>query len=342
MSALKEFLRCVAEAVPLSVYRLVLRRDVLGLYYHAVSDQPLPHIRHLYSYKSARMFESDLAYLAGNFNLISYGQLATHQSGGQRLKPRSLILTLDDGLAEGYSVVRPLLLKHGIPCVFFVTTNYIDNHEMMADHMASLCIDRVASLACDALNDTVKSVRDAFGAELSNGTELIAWVKSTAAIEPATADSLCRLLGVDVRQYLETERPYLSSAEIESLARDGFTIGAHSTRHQLYGPLAESVVEDDIVASCDTIASLSGQSEVPFAFPTCADSVSRDLLLELRNKHKQVGLFFGTSGICADRDFVINRMCGDWRTNADGEKSNLSVRLVKGYVEELARRVRRQ
>ena len=332
--------RWLLGQVPLPVYRLVLQRRVLGLYYHVVSNEPLPHVRHLYPYKTPRMFEDDLLYLAHGYSLITYEHLAAHYRRAQRLAPRSAILTFDDGLAECYSEVRPLLLRHGVPCVFFVTTDYIDNRRMGYDHKASLCIESLGSLEGGALSNAVASVGGVFDKELSSGIELMAWVKSIAVSQPSTIDRLCRELRMDVDGYLAFRHPYLTSDEIRRLAADGFTIGAHSVSHRRLGSLTEQEVEEEIAGSCRMIAELTGQPQVPFAFPFSADGIPRELLRTIRSRHEHVGMFFGTAELRRDRGEIVNRICGDWPDGSDTRTSNLPRRLARAYVEELALRVR--
>ncbi len=336
---LGRFIERMATSAPLSLWRVVTKRDVLGFYYHVVSDEPLPHIRHLYPYKSARMFENDLKYLVANFNPITYGQLVEHHNRGQRLKPRSAILTFDDGLAECYSVARPLLLRYGIPCTFFITIDYIGNRKMGTDHKASLCVDAVASLEDSVLSDVVESVSDHFDTELSSRLDLIRWTVSVAARDHSAVDYLCQLLDIDVPGYLAKRRPYMSADEILGLVRDGFTIGAHSLGHQEFGSMSDVEVERDIVGSCKAIAPLSGTPQVPFAFPFSADGVSRDMLQELRRRHACVGMFFDTKGIHRDREFMVNRMCADRPEGSAPGRSNLARRMARAYLGDLVARL---
>jgi peptidoglycan/xylan/chitin deacetylase (PgdA/CDA1 family) len=338
---IKPFLKKIAENIPLDVYMSITKRDVLGLYYHVVSDENLPHIQHLYSYKSPRMFENDLLYLAKNFNLITYEQLAAHCSGGKRLKPKSVILTFDDGLSECYSHARPLLLKHGIPCVFFIPTDFIGNHRLCFDHEASLCIDRVVSLKTNALSEVMKSINVAFGKDFYNEIELIHWIKSITSHEQSTIHHLCKLLEIDVQWYLDTIHPYMTSAEIKRLIDDGFIIGAHSVNHQEFNSLSDLEIEAEITVSCKAIMALTGKDQSPFAFPFSADGVSRDLLQQLREKNKYLGLFFEGNGILTDRNFIIHRMCGDRPTRTDHDRTNIPKFMARAYVEDLAVRTRR-
>jgi len=63
-----------------------------------------------------------LVCLKQRYSLISYQQLVEHVETKKPLPPRAVMLSFDDGLAESYTVARPLLLKHGIPCIFFLST----------------------------------------------------------------------------------------------------------------------------------------------------------------------------------------------------------------------------
>ncbi len=117
---MKPWLERVAETIPLSIYRLFIRRQVIGFLYHVVSDQNLPHVCHLYPYKNTAMFERDLVYLKHHFHPISYAQLLDDQAGKQqRLKAPLALLSFDDGFQECFTVIRPLLLKYGVPGLFF-------------------------------------------------------------------------------------------------------------------------------------------------------------------------------------------------------------------------------
>jgi len=116
--------------VPFSVLKFMLRSKVIGLCYHVVSDKPLLHIKHIYPYKTPEMFEDDLVFLKQNYYLLSYEQLLEQYHLSKPLNPNSIFLSFDDGHSECFSIARPLLLKHEIPCMFFITTDFIDNRNM--------------------------------------------------------------------------------------------------------------------------------------------------------------------------------------------------------------------
>src|SRR3972149_8777146 len=134
----------IIESLPLIFYRLAMRRGVIGINYHVVCDKHLPHIKHIQPYKSTKMFEADLVYLKKHYSVVSYQDCVEHDDFRKaRSVGNSIILTFDDGYSECFSVVRPLLKRHNIPCIFFVITDTIDNRVLMYRNKISLCIEQL-------------------------------------------------------------------------------------------------------------------------------------------------------------------------------------------------------
>ena len=290
--------------------------------------------------KPSRMFENDLMYLAKNFNLITYDELEAHYSGGTKLKPNSVILTFDDGFSECFSIVRPLLLKHGIPCTFFIPTSLMNNGGMSSDLKASLCIDRLNKTEKQSLEEVITIINNEFNWDFSGPTDLKQLLLSSVIKNEIFIDRLCKFMEIDIQQYLRTHRPYMSTEEIIILIQDGFTIGAHSTGHQKLSLLPESQIEKNISDSCIMIKSLTGKNKIPFAFPYSADGISRDLLKDIRNRNKSIGLFFNTNGIQQEQNYIISRMCGDSPLRSTPENSNLALKFIRAYLEDISFRIR--
>ncbi len=118
--SLRSAARTVLRAIPLSFYRMVIKRDVVIFLYHVVGPPDIAHVRHLYPYKSAEAFEADLSYLTRRFRMVSYDEIAAPR--GRSGRPAAHV-TFDDGYAECHTLAGPILLKWGIPCTFFVTTD---------------------------------------------------------------------------------------------------------------------------------------------------------------------------------------------------------------------------
>ncbi|MGE5221511.1 MAG: polysaccharide deacetylase family protein [Omnitrophica WOR_2 bacterium] len=304
-------LETLAKAIPTPVYRSLVRRDLYSFFYHVVSDEYLPHIHHLYPYKSSSQFEADLIYLRDHFHPVSYPQLNSRGKSQGDVEPGSVLLSFDDGCAECYSVVRPRLLKYAIPCVFFITTSLIDNQSMLYRHKASLCIERITSAEEGWRQAKFTQIGQAFSREILDVPSFIRWLKMDKTGEAGVIEPVSQMLEIDLEQYLSERRPYLTRDEICSLAEDGFTIGAHSVSHAKLSSLTPAGLEAEIAGSCQVIQEITGQEQVPFAFPFSAYGADRRLLAEIAVRHPEIGMLFDSKGIREEKGLLLNRIWAD-------------------------------
>lgn len=305
----------IATRVPLRASQRALSRDVVGLNYHVVSDEPLPHIQHILQYKSRSLFASDLDYLAHGHELVSYRELAAGPGDSKRRE--AFILTFDDGYRECYTIAAPALRRVGVPCTFFVITSAVDNRELPYPNKTSLCIDAVLGMDADTARNRSVAIGQQIGIPFATSDELVRWVRDElvrwllGVANAGVIDRVGTALGLDWAEYLAREQPFMTSAQIRGLVDQGFTVGAHSVSHAQLSTLSESDVEREIVESCRFVQDLTGQSPVPFAFPFSGDGVERSLLAAIRRRYDVVGLLFDTRGLDHDEAFIVNRIPAD-------------------------------
>lgn len=321
---------------PMRLLEALIPRDVIGFCYHTVSDRPLAHVQGLYRCKSVAQFRRDLEFLGRSYRVIGYGDLSELRSSSRRERPR-VIITFDDGLAECYDVIRPLLLEYGMPAIFFVTTGFLDNRKLFYRQKVALCIESYSRMSPDAQSAVRADIVRLFDSPSATASQSLVRLQSATWREEAAVDALCTRLGIDIEGFLREVRPYLTTAQVQALDADGFTIGAHGTEHHLLSTMPESCARDDIIFACDAVAALVGASVVPFAFPFNGLGVSRDMLMSLRESHPQVGLFFDSRQLAFDREFVINRLVVDDPKRAAASGSNLPASLRRAYAREIVR-----
>lgn len=320
----------LCRLAPIWVWRRILPEPVLCLCYHIVSDVPLAHVKH-YEFLGTADFERDLQDLERRFGYVSYERMAERLSKREADSAAPVCLTFDDGFAECFSVIRPILLRHGAEGVFFVITDLIDNRAVFLETKASLCVDAIQRLPPAEVEAIVRDLGlearlsatdDASGKVPAGMAEqwrrfeprlrpMLIWLLTLRPTEAASLDLLCRRLSVDAAAYVDKVKPYLSSEEILQLRSDGFAIGAHSLSHRRLQDLTPAEVEREIVESCRVIHQLTGQESVPFAFPYFGGGLDRRWLAEIREQHPFVGLFFDTQGLRRDADFVVQRVFGE-------------------------------
>lgn len=311
-------------------------RDVIGFCYHTVSDRPLSHVQSLYRCKSVAQFKRDLEFLQRSYRVVGYDDLERTRSAPDAKKP-SVVVTFDDGLVECHDVVRPVLLEYGVPAIFFVTADFLDNRRLFYRQKIALCIESYSRLSAADASKVRQDVAPLFGAALGDTPQLLARLHAASFTEEPAIDATCSRLGIDTDEFLRTVRPYLTGAQVRALASDGFTIGAHGMSHRLMGTMTEAEARADIIAACDSVSTLVPAAPVPFAFPFNGRGVSREMLRALRASRPQLGLFFDSTELARDWEFVVNRLVVDDPAGAAANGSNLPSRLRRAYAREIVR-----
>ncbi|UYN91527.1 MAG: polysaccharide deacetylase family protein [Anaerolineales bacterium] len=328
--------RGVGRALPLGAYQALIRRDVVGLFYHSVSDAPLPHVQHLYAPEPVARFEAALQYIKRHHHPVTDGEIEAHRVEGKPLPRRAMHLSFDDGFSECYSVVRPLLLKHSIPCTFYVTTGWLDNASMFYRNKTSLCIEQMRTLERDAAKMVLTSLNNALGLSLSDAASFERWIKTQQAAEEGVIDMTAKMLGVDVKAYLQERSPYLTREQVRALHADGFTIGAHTVRHAKLATLSDAEIESEIVTSAREVQAITGQERVTLSFPYSGNGLSRKLLADIRQRHPWLGLFYDTQDLQRDVPFIVQRIWAEKAAFREaGQATNVPALLRDAYEQEL-------
>lgn len=101
------------------------------LMYHSVLENPdeqwlvLGGIGH-----SAKVFRKQMEVVARRYRPVSMDDLLGFVSQGKHLPPRAVVVTFDDGYADNLEVAVPILNDLGIPAMFYITVDCIDNRRV--------------------------------------------------------------------------------------------------------------------------------------------------------------------------------------------------------------------
>lgn len=260
---------------PLDLLAAVSKQKFIQPFYHIVSNENCPHIKNLYEVKTTKEFEADLDFLLKHYSPIAASDLNDVVAGKFKNK-KIFLLSFDDGLREVHDVIAPILLRKGIPAVFFLNSAFIDNKALMFRYKVSLLIEQLANDKTD-LKKRLKAER------------------TDSALITETAEQL----SFRFETFLKQQQPYLTSAQVEGLITKGFTIGAHSVDHPYY----EDISFDEQIAQ--TIHSLSflqqrfGIKEKLFAFPFTDFGVEKRFF-ETIFTGKKIDFSFGGAGFKKD------------------------------------------
>jgi len=326
------------QAVPLELLRALSDRSPVAPFYHLVSDEPVPYVRHLYSFKTPAVFEQDLVYLKRHYRLVTHEAVSAQRERGAALPPRSAMVSFDDGMRECFTVVRPLLLKHAIPCTFFLAPAFIGNSCLMHVHKKGLCIDRMKGMP----HGEPASKLAPLAPRTATSQELEDWIRTRSYQNRDVIDRCCDILGVDSNSALERYQPYMTADEVRQLVDDGFTIGGHTMNHpELWLMHDWAEAEREIIASCRWVQEATGQPRVPFAIPFNGKGLSRTKLADIRRKCDAIDLIYDTNNLARDASFIVNRIHCDTAEGVYQEGTNLDHLIRRAHALEPLRALKR-
>lgn len=289
--ALIKSLHLFSSSIPFSWLKTISRQDFLAVFYHTISDQELPHIKHLYRVRGSALFEKDLDYLLKHFKPIGLNELieAVHQH--KKLPSNSFFLTFDDGLAECYHVIAPILKRKGIPATFFINSDFVDNKALMFRYKASYLIEALSQKKIDPAQ--IASLFEKYQLpflDLKKALLSVRWQQEALLDDIATAFEL------DFNTFLQDQKPYLNQDQIAQMIEDGFTFGSHSQNHPTYNSIdLKSQIEQTLLSQ----AYLKEHFRLPyqtFAFPFTDSGVSKAFFDKILGEEK-FPLTFGGAGL---------------------------------------------
>jgi len=210
-------------------------------------------------------FEEQMAFVSRRFNVPAGEELRAIIDGTRAIPRYSLAITFDDGYENNYSYALPILQRHGLHAVFFLTTNLI------GDRNQSLWFDRL-----DRLLSTVPS------------SEFVEWLRRleprlSASPDPQIRAHFKMLPSARQSEILDRLEQRFGNAgahagdmtvygmmnwdQVRLMALAGMTIGSHTANHQILAAVSPAEVQAELQTSRQRIEEETGQACWCFAYP---------------------------------------------------------------------------
>jgi len=292
-SRLKNTLSPLSRILPLEKGIPFNGKRFIFPFWHAVSDAPNSHLSQLYRVPTVSEFERDLDFLLKNFKSASTKDVLQYSQQPEILRPKLFFPTFDDGLAECFHVIAPILKRKGIDAVFFINPSFVDNKSLFHRHKASLILK--------VINENQFKPAEQKEAELLVKQEkanknLQEFLRRAVFTDHPLLDRIAAIFGIDFNHFLASHQPYMTLAQIKELQADGFLIGAHSMDHREFFLSSEEEIYRQIIASMYFLIQEINPELKTFAFPF-TDFKVPDSVFEKANQSKIWDLSFGTAGI---------------------------------------------
>ena len=276
-------------------------RELSGLslvvpYYHIVSDAEVPHVSHLYRFRTVAEFTADIEFLLRHFKPVTLTDIVDALNGTQALSRPCFHLTFDDGFAEMHNVVAPILERMGVPATFFLTTAFLDGGGLAHHNLISLLLHRLESRDSRPSAAGVRRLESLLPPAAGEHTPLSQRLLSIPYAQSSLVRSLADTIGVDIDGYVRQTRPYLASEQVSRLLAHGFSIGAHSHDHPLYADLTLSEQLAQTRSSMQLLDKRFGVRPKAFAFPHTDRGVD-EAFFTAAFSEPVMDVSFGTAGL---------------------------------------------
>lgn len=234
MPLLTQLKNLLTRVLPLAMYHQLRNRHTLTVvtFHRVLGRNDLRWAGALAEWTvSDEVFEECLLFFRQHYNLVGLQDLLTCLEGGGRLPPRSLLVTFDDGYADNEEYALPLLLKHGVSAVLFLTSSFVNRRsrpwteDLLSAYQRGLVShEEVAKLHQSLFGPQEDAPRDA-------SVMLMDICAQWTALADIDAEKLCEAV---LRRPLErtiSPAQMLTSEQVKRMHAAGIAIGAHGRTH---------------------------------------------------------------------------------------------------------------
>jgi peptidoglycan/xylan/chitin deacetylase (PgdA/CDA1 family) len=216
-------------------------------------------------------FDQILGWLKDWFHVLPLDEAVQRLQAGN-LPSRAAALTFDDGYADNHDEALPLLQRHGLPCSFFIATDFLDGGRMWNDSV----IEAVRLSPLPSLD-----LRGLQGHDGQQGRDLGVHPIATTQQRRAALQALiplCKYLPPEPRLALvnaiaaraDAVLPadlMMSSAQLRALRAAGMQIGAHTASHPILASLSANEAADEMARGKARLEQILGEPVTMFAYP---------------------------------------------------------------------------
>jgi|APSaa5957512622_1039677.scaffolds.fasta_scaffold16573_3 peptidoglycan/xylan/chitin deacetylase (PgdA/CDA1 family) len=243
---------------------------------------------------TSKDFEWQVCFLKENFQVTTFREyfnfIKVHKS--------AVIITFDDGFKDNYDIAYPILKKHGIPAVFYVSVDYIGTKNHFWFELLVSIIRQIPNLhlshICGLLGISISDDR----ALLQNlALQNMKKIPNTKRLE--IIDSIKDFCEKNNILFLDNDAIPMSWDNVKEMSKNGMEIGSHTLSHPILTKLTLKQRDDEISKSKAQLEQKLDSECVSISYP---NGSAGDYDEELMNVVKTTGYVFGCSYISGVND----------------------------------------
>jgi peptidoglycan/xylan/chitin deacetylase (PgdA/CDA1 family) len=236
----------------------------IAVYHGICDDQP-----HLFNsrYLSAKQFEDHLMLINAFYNPVSLSDVAHGNLSDEKL---NILLTFDDGLKNNFSHAFPILKKHKVPAVFFVTGVAAEPIPYLFNDLADV-IPFIAGPKVDLNGELFYNKKIYLHQRFVNKDETQLahrYHRASAAERQAITAELIALVPEQILNQHQLYFELMNAAELKEISdHPDYDIGAHGYYHTDLSAISEKELQDELQQSVTYLSTILKKDVPAIAFP---------------------------------------------------------------------------
>lgn len=227
-----------------------LPNGVYAFNYHRIGDKEnTPYDRGIFSC-TQQAFEQQIIAIKDHFKIINTVELAELIERNEIANERFAVITFDDGYIDNYTEALPILKKHQVSAVFYLTTTFLDSKEIT-------WWDEVAYLLRKSHDMTYQLPNGASKHQLEKNNidkiiqRIMTDIKQTKSLSVITVLDDIRLKFPIAKESLSREEHqlFMGWEQAKVLLQQGMEIGSHTLTHPILSQLDVKQHREEIVNS---------------------------------------------------------------------------------------------
>ena len=268
------------------------------------------------------LFERHLIWIKRYFTPVNLAEGLALQAEGT-LPRGAIAITVDDGYADSYSTIFPLLKKYDLKATFFISTVGFEKGHLWDEKVAFIIMKtKLTKLNFDHQHYSLLTYND----RIACLTDCLFKIKYKKIEE---RDELIEQLAIQSQQK-ETPQQFLTKEQTIDLYKSGMGIGSHTHTHPILMKESAEVALHEITLSKNILESIIKSPVDLFAYPNGKFGLDFDLThMEMVKKSGFLAALSTDKGVLKDQKvdgFQIKRF-----TPWDKRELSFVLRLALNY-----------
>jgi len=282
------------------------------LFYHRFSsdssnDYGLPHL-------DVHEFKKQMRHIKRWYSVVTMDELANRVTKGNPFTSPSVVITIDDGYLNNYTLAYPVLRELDLPAIIYLTTGFIGtNKAPWVDCLINILSVTKAKTLCfpDLLGGEVLDISTQRGERAAITKIFQVMVRLEHKEKTLAMEKLSEILSVKEIWGDDNERKMLNWNEVMEMSRNKISFGAHTVSHPTLSRMELPEAKQEIYESKMEIEARIGCKVRHFAIP---NGKIEDFNEELKRYCEEIGVKTVVSTepgvISAQSDpYLLQRIC---------------------------------